>query len=142
MLLLDASARATERRMSMIPGWQMEAYERLRNEIVRQATNDLKRALRKSAREGAVCNEQIAMERWFLSPWGQMLCEDMGERIIELCHRNYKANHGKLRSAPMTQEAEEKAYKDYKVGLSKKEILQKYNITSYQYCQMLRRRGR
>ena len=126
----------------MIPGWQMEAYERLREEIVRQAANDLKRALRKSAREGYKCHEQIAMERWFLSKWGQMLCEDMGERIIELCHRNYKAANGKLRSAPMTEETEERAYRDYKAGMTQAEITKKHNITRYQYFQMLRRRGR
>lgn len=126
----------------MIPGWQMEAYERLRIEIVRSVANDLKRALRKSKREGAICNEQLAMERWFRSPWGQLLCEDRGEYIIEQCHRNYKSAHGKLRAAPMTKETEENAYRDYKDGLTKKEILLKHNITSYQYCQMLRRRGR
>lgn len=86
----------------MIPGWQIDGYERLRIEIVRSATNDLKMALRKSNREGAICDEQIAMERWFLSGWGQMLCLDMGAYIIERCHQNYKAAHGKLRSAPMT----------------------------------------
>ena len=125
-----------------MPGWQIEAYERLRIEIVRSVVNDLKRALRKSKRDGAICNEQIAMERWLLSPWGQFLCENRGEYIIERCHQNYKAAHGKLRSAPMTQETEEKAYRDYKAGMSKKEITQKHNITDYQYWQMLRRRGR
>ena len=126
----------------MIPGWQIEAYERLRIEIVRSVVNDLKRALRKSNREGAVCREQIAMERWFRSPWGQFLCENRGEYIIEQCHKNYKAAHGKLRAAPMTQETEEKAYRDYKDGMSPNEIIKKHNITRYQYFQMLRRRGR
>lgn len=126
----------------MIPGWEMEALERLRYEIVWSAANDLKRALRKSKREGAICNEQIAMERWFLSKWGQMLCEDTGEYIIEQCRRNYKAAHGKLRAAPITQETEEKAHRDYKAGMSKKEIIKKHNITEYQYFQMLRRHGR
>lgn len=93
----------------MIPGWQMEAYERLRTEIVRLAVIDYKKALRKSNREGAVCKEQRNLERWFLSKWGQMLCEDMGECIIEQCLRSYKAANGKLRAAPITQETEEKA---------------------------------
>lgn len=126
----------------MIPGWQMAAYERLRIEIVRSAVIDLKRALRKTDREGVVCNEQIALERWFRSKWGQLLSGDRGEYIIEKCHQNYKRAHGKLRAAPMTKETEDRAYSDYKAGLSKKEILEKHNITSYQYCQMLRRRGR
>lgn len=126
----------------MIPGWQMEAYERLRTEIVRVAVVDLKKALRKSDREGAVCNEQIAMERWFLSKWGQLLSGDNGKYIIERCHQSYKAAHGKLRSAPISPEVEEKAHIDYMAGMSKKEIMQKHNITTYQYFQMLRRRGR
>ena len=120
----------------------MAAYERLRIEIVRSVVIDLKRALRKSDKEGAICNEQIAMERWLLSKWGQILSGDRGEYIIEQCHKNYTRAHGKLRAAPMTKETEDKAYRDYKAGLSKKEITEKHNITSYQYCQMLRRRGR
>ena len=126
----------------MIPGWQMEAYERLRIEVVRSAVDDLKKALRKSDREGAVCNEQRDMERWFLSKWGQMLCGDNGEYIIERCHETYKVPYGKLRAAPMTLEVEEKAYRAYKAGMSKKKIMQKCNITTYQYLQMLRRRGK
>lgn len=126
----------------MIPGWQMAAYERLRIEIVRSAVVDLKKALRKSARGGAICKEQIAMEQWFLSEWGQMLCENRGEYIIERCHKDYKKAHGKLRSAPMSPEVEARAYKDYKAGLSKKEITQKHNITSYQYHKMVRRGGK
>lgn len=126
----------------MIPGWQMEAFERLRTEIVMSAVTDLKKALRKSNREGAVCKEQIKMERWFLSKWGQMLCENRGEYIIEKCHKTYKAPHGKLRALPMTQEVEDRAYADYKAGMPKKEVMQKHNITYYQYSQMLRRLGR
>lgn len=126
----------------MVPGWQMEAYERLRTEIVRRAVNDLKRALRKSKKDGAICNEQIAMERWFLSNWGQFLCENRGEYIIERCSRDYKTADRKPRSEPMTAETEEKANNDYKAGMSPNEIMQKHNITKYQYFKMLRRRGR
>ena len=125
----------------MIPSWQMAAYERLRNEVVRQAVNDLKIALRRSAREGAVCGEQRRLERWFLSKWGQTLCENQGQYIIDRCHRDYKAYNGKMRAAPMTPEKEEKAYRDFKAGMTKKEIVKKHNITDYQYYQMLWRRG-
>ena len=126
----------------MIPGWQMEAYERLRTEIVMSAVVDYKKALRKSDREGGTCSKQIAMERWFRSGWGQFLCENRGEYIIDRCHQNYKKAHGKLRAAPITQEVEDRAYADYKAGMPKKEVMQKHNITYYQYSQMLRRRGR
>ena len=82
------------------------------------------------------------MERWFLSPWGQMLSGDNGAYIIEKCHKTYKKPQGKLRAAPITPEVEEKAHRDYKAGMPKKEIIQKHNITEYQYFQMLRRHGR
>ena len=80
----------------MIPGWQMEAYERLRTEVVRSAVKDLEKAIKKSKRQGSICNEQIALERWFLSKWGQLLSGDNGEYIIERC-RNYPVPDRKRR---------------------------------------------
>lgn len=71
----------------MIPGWQMEAYERLRTEIVRSVVKDLERAVRKSERQGAVCDEQKALEKWLRSKWGQLLSGDNGEYIIERCRQ-------------------------------------------------------
>lgn len=126
----------------MIPDWQVEGYERLRTEIVRSAVNDLKKGIRKSKREGAVCKEQRAMERWFLSAWGQMLCGDNGEYIIERCRATYKAPSGKMWADPVPPEVEEQAHKDYKAGMLRKEIMRKHNMTLYQYWQMLRRFGR
>ena len=126
----------------MIPEWQMEAYERLRTEIVRSAVIDYKKALRKSDRMGCICDEQIKMERWFLSKWGQLLSGDHGEYMIEKCRKSYKAPGKKLNAEPMTVETEEKAHKDYKAGMPKNEIMKKHNITEFQYFKMLRRRGR
>ena len=77
----------------MIPAWQMEAYERLRTEIIKAAVYDLKKAIRKSNRLGAVCDEQKKMESWFLSSWGQLLSGDNGEYIIEKCHKDYKKDN-------------------------------------------------
>lgn len=128
--------------MIMIPTWQLEAYERLRTEIVRSAVNDLKKAVRKSKREGAVCKEQRTMERWFLSEWGQMLSGDNGEYIIERCRKTYKAPCQRMKADPVPPEVEEEAYMDFKAGMLRKEILRKHNMTLYQYWQMLRRRGR
>ena len=125
----------------MIPGWQMEAYERLRTEIVKSAVKDLKKALKKSDREGAVCKEQVALERWFLSKWGQLLSGDNGEYIVNRCHKSYKVNTKKPPAEPISKDVEEKAYMDYKAGMSKQKIVQKHNITIYQYYKMLRRRG-
>ena len=74
----------------MIPGWQIEAYERLRTEIVRAAVSDLKMAVKKSERQGSICAEQKSLEEWFMSKWGQFLCLDNGEYIIEQCRKNSK----------------------------------------------------
>ena len=71
----------------MLPGWQIEAYNRLRAEIVRSAVKDLEKAVKKSNRQGAICAEQKSMERWFLSKWGQFLSGDNGEYIIERCRK-------------------------------------------------------
>ena len=86
---LATPARAAERRMIMVPGWQMEAYERLRTEIVRSVVKDLEKAVRKSKRQGAICDEQKRLEGWLRSKWGQFLSGDNGEYIIERC-RNTK----------------------------------------------------
>ena len=126
----------------MLGGNNLAEYELLRAEIVRSAVVDYKKALRKSDRIGYVCDEQTKMERWFLSKWGQMLSGDQGEYIIERCRKNYKAANQKLRSPNMTAETIAKAHKDYKAGMSKKEITKKYNITDYQYYEVLRKCGR
>lgn len=74
----------------MIPGWQMAAYERLRTEIVRSVVKDLEDAVKKSKRQGAICEEQKRLEKWLLSQWGQLLSGDNGEYIIERCRRGGK----------------------------------------------------
>jgi hypothetical protein len=74
--------------------WELEAYERLRTEIVRSAVNDLKKAIKKSKRLGYVCDEQKNMEAWFASPWGQTLCGNNGEYIVKQCRRAYKSKCG------------------------------------------------
>lgn len=76
----------------MIPEWQMAAYERLQTEIVRSAVKDLRKAIRKSKRLGFVCDEQIKLEQWFLSAWGQLLSGDNGAYIIEKCRQTYKTD--------------------------------------------------
>ena len=117
-------------------------YERLRTEIVRAAVTDYKRALRKSRRAGYVSDEQIQLEKWFLSKWGQLLSGYNGEYIIERCRRTYRAYDRKLHASPISPEVEKKAHQDYKAGLSRDEIMEKHNITRFQYFQMLKRYGR
>ena len=116
----------------MIPGWQMEAYQRLRTEIVWSAVKDYKKALKKSERDGAVCREQRTLERWFLSKWGQMLSGDNGEYIIEHCRQTYKHRMSKYGKGAMSSEKEKKIQEDLRNGLSKREISRRYNISRYQ----------
>lgn len=75
----------------MIPGWQMEAYERLRTEVVRSVVLDLEKAVKKSNKQGSMCDEQKYLEKWLLSKWGQFLSGDNGEFIIERCRKTQKA---------------------------------------------------
>lgn len=122
----------------MIPAWQMEAYERLRTEIVKSTVSDLQKALRKSDRIGAVCEEQVKLEAWLLSGWGQLLSGNNGEYIISKCHENYKTKAHKNGKWQMPQSAQNSIIADYKNGMPRREILKKYGITVYAYEYVLR----
>lgn len=131
---------ACGRRMIMIPGWQMEAYERLRTEIVRATVHDLKKAMRKSDRLGFVCDEQKNLEKWFLSKWGQFLCEDRGKYIIEKCRQTYKGRkHAKKKPPMIAEETQIAICEDYKNGMLSREIFDKYGINSRQLDKILER---
>ena len=125
----------------MIPGWQMEAYERLRTEIVRLAAFDLKAAMRKSDRMGHVCNEQLQLEGWFRSKYGQLLCGDNGEYIIEKCRETYKARTYSNGKKMMPDETQKKVYADFKRGIAQKKIREKYRISKYQLQDIIKRWG-
>lgn len=122
--------------------WEIDGYERLRAEIVKSAVFDLKKAMRKSHKLGYVCDAQKTLEKWFLSKWGQILSGDNGEYIIEKCSKTYNTGNGKKKADKINPEVEEKAYIDWKAGMTKKQIMKKHSITSYQYFNMLRRHGR
>lgn len=123
----------------MIPAWEMEVYERIRVEIVKSAVNDLQKAMRKSDRIGYVCEEQKKLEAWFLSGWGQMLCGDNGEYILNHCRRTYKTNITKKGKRRITDDVQRKICEDYKSGMRYKAILQKYNISAQTLYDILRR---
>ena len=57
-------------------------YEMLRAAILEQAIFDYKKALKKQ-NEGCI----KALERWFLSPYGEFLSDDRGAFIIENCRK-------------------------------------------------------
>lgn len=122
----------------MIPGWQMAAYERLQEEIVKSAVTDLKKAIRKSKRLGAICEEQIRLEKWFLSKWGQLLSCDSGEYIIEKCHQSYKIGPDGRRSW-VPDDVQKEIYLDFKKGMARKEIYKKYGVTVSQCRRIFRR---
>lgn len=118
---------------------QMDAYERLRTEIVRSAVKDLQRAYRKSDRLGGVCKEQISLEKWFRSQWGQLLSGDNGEYIIEKCRKTYKAPthaNGKRR---MPDDVQKQICVEYHNKVRPREICKKYGISSETMHQIIRR---
>ena len=123
----------------MIPEWQIEAYERIRVEIIRSAVYDLQKAMRKSDRIGFVCTEQKKLEAWFLSKWGQMLCGDNGEYILNQCRKTYKTNISKKGKQRITDDVQQKICADYKGGMRYKAVLQKYNISPQTLYDILRR---
>lgn len=111
-----------------IPEWQFECYERLRIAIVSAAVQDYKAAIRKSKKDGRKCEKEVALERFFLSGWGQFLSGDNGQLIIEKCRADrryvpHPRSHGK-----MSIEKELGVYEDFKNGMTQKEISKKYGI--------------
>ena len=119
----------------------MEAYERLRTEIIRSAVFDLRSAMKKSDRLGFVCDEQKNMERWFLSSWGQLLSGDTGEYIIEKCRQTYKARTHPNGKKIMPDEKQKEIYAYYRMGMSHKKVCIKYGISRYQLNEIIRRWG-
>lgn len=109
---------------------EVAAYERLRVEIVKSAVMDLRKALRKSDKLGVVCKEQIALECWFMSKWGQLLSGDNGAYIIEKCHRDYKATANKKGKQKIADDVQKRIYQEYKSGARNKDITKKYGINN------------
>lgn len=64
--------------------------EMLRFAIIRQAVEDYESALRR--RDDGKC---AALERWFLSDWGELLSDDAGELIIAKCKNRVCAEKGR-----------------------------------------------
>ena len=123
----------------MMQEWELAAHERLRTEIVKSAVWDLRKAIRKSSRIGAICEEQVKLEEWFLSKWGQLLSGDNGEYIIEKCHQTYKQARHSNGKAKVPESVQKAICADYRKGLSRREIWRKHKITEGQYYNILRR---
>ena len=123
----------------MIPGWQMAAYERLRAEIVKAAVRDYQKALKKSKRIGCVCAEEIELERWFLSKWGQLLSGDNGEYILEKCRQTYNSCSFSNRKRQLPTDVQKEIYTAWKNKTSFANIHKKYGISKSQFYLILRR---
>ena len=123
----------------MIPGWQMEGYERLRTEIVKSAVNDYKNALKKSKRIGCKCTEETELEKWFLSKWGQLLSGDNGEYIIEKCRQSYNTSDCKKGKRHIPDDVQKRIYADYKRGESTSAIMKQYRVGSATLYKIVRR---
>lgn len=107
---------------------EFDFYMTLRAEVVKQAVDDLKKAMRKSNRLGYVCDAQKNLEKWFLSRWGQALSDDNGERIIARCRQTYKQGAGE-RPLLISDDIAKKMCADYKGGMSMVAIAEKYGTT-------------
>ena len=125
----------------MVPEWQMEAYERLRAEIVRRAVNDYMKALRKSDRLGYVCEEETNLEKWFFTKWGQFLSGDNGEYILERCKSTYKPRVYKNGHKTLPDDVQKKICADYKDGMRLVEISKKYSVSVSRVETALRKWG-
>ena len=125
----------------MVMSWELEFYERLRIEVVRQAVKDLLIALRKSDRLGYPCEEQISLEKWFLSSWGQMLCGDTGSYIIEKCHKTYKRAYSNGKSQ-LPDDVQKQICEDCNNGVKPIKIYKKYGVSRYRMQEMQRRWGK
>lgn len=123
----------------MIPGWQVEGYERLRAEIVKSAVDDYKKALKKSDRLGCRCAEEIKLKKWFLSNWGQLLCEGNGEYIMEKCCQTYKTSGNKKGKQHIPDDIQKRVYKDYLNGVDNKTIIERYGISHSTIHNIVRR---
>ncbi len=112
----------------MVPTWQWEGYERLRVAIMKTAVQDYKIALKKSDREGRKCEKEIALERFFLSAWGQFLSGDNGKLIIEKCRTAMRCTKNPRGRRKMTMDAQLDLYEDFIKGMTEKELSEKYGV--------------
>jgi hypothetical protein len=109
----------------------MAAFERLRIAIIRSAVMDLRTAIRKSNRVGYKCDEQKALEKWFLSSWGQLLSGDTGEYIIEKCRKTYKTQAHKNGKQQLPEDVQKQVVEEYHSGVKTSVICAKYGISDF-----------
>ena len=106
-----------------------DGLELLRIEIVGSAVRDLKTAMAESDRKGRKTSRQIALERWFLSTWGQLLSGGNGEEIIDRCRRTYKVGRHKNGVQRVPEQTKRAILEDWERGMLQKDIAKKYNVS-------------
>lgn len=109
----------------------VDGIERLRIAIVAQVVEELKRAMLVSDREGEKCQQQKDLERWLLSPWGQTLSGNNGEKIIRLCQRTYNVNRYRNGKAKIPDKVKEQIRNDWKSGMKRSAIRRKYGVSAH-----------
>ena len=70
-------------------GAKVTGYELLAIAVCKAAAEDYARELKKSDKAGAKTNAAKAIERFFLSDWGELLSFGKGELIIELLQKKH-----------------------------------------------------
>ena len=71
----------------------LNGYELLAMAVVNQAAEDYRRALKSSALHGGKTTDAIALERFFLSEWGDLLCFGMGDLILEKLQKEFESGN-------------------------------------------------
>lgn len=117
-----------------------DGYENLRVAIVSLAVKDLKNAMRRSERMGRKCDRQKALERWFLSEWGQALSGGNGEEIIRRCDRTYTHAVAINGTIIVPKETRDAIYLEWRNGGSRKKIAEKYGVSLSMVANIITRR--
>ena len=68
----------------------LNGYQLLAMAVVNQAAEDYRNELKISGRQGEKTYGALALERFFLSEWGDLLSFGMGEVILEKLQKEFK----------------------------------------------------
>ncbi len=68
----------------------LNGYELLAMAVVYQAADDYRTELRRSEKEGKKTYGALALERFFLSDWGDLLCFGAGEIVLQKLQKEFE----------------------------------------------------
>lgn len=75
-------------------------YRNLQAAILTLAIFDFEKAIKKEKKSGKPSAERIALQKWFLSDWGELLSGGHGDYIISRCYNNVKEKRRSAILAP------------------------------------------